>query len=322
MIIMNEVILTGDNGIEAAKEKGRKYQRASKANNTRKAYQTDWNQFFSWCNSKGFQPIPASAETVEAYILHLADEKNLKPSTIRRKTSSIAMAHRTANLFDVTKTEQVKMTLQGIERVKGVRPDGKKPISVHDLKQMVSTLDDLIKGIRDRALLLLGFAGAFRRSELVSLNVEDLDFTSDGLKVLLRRSKTDQRGEGFTKGILYGSISDYCPIRSVKKWIEIAGLEDGPLFRPIDRHGNVKEKRLDSRAVALVVKETAQKAGLDPERFSGHSLRVGFVTSAAMAGHPEWLIMQQTGHKTHETVRRYIRDVNIFKRNASANIGL
>lgn len=317
-----QVIIHNQNEVAQVKSPGQKYRQSAKASNTRKAYKTDWNQFLTWCSGQGLQPIPATADTIEAYVLHLADKENLKPSTIRRKISSIAMAHRSANLVDATKNEQVKMTLQGIERTKGVRPDGKQPISVQDLKQMVSTLDESIKGIRDRALLLFGFAGAFRRSELVSLNLNDLDFTNDGLKVLLRKSKTDQRGEGFTKGILYGSISDTCPIRSVKKWIETSGISEGPLFRSVDRHGNIKDKRLDSRAVALVVKDAAKAAGLNPDKVSGHSLRVGFVTSSAMAGNPEWLIMQQTGHKTHETVRRYIRDVNILKQNASANLGL
>lgn len=317
-----QVILHQKNEIGQVKEAGRRYREIAKSANTRKAYQIDWSQYLDWCNRNNKQPIPADIETIEEYIIYLADDRQFKPSTIRRKVSSLAMAHQSASLGDPTKNERIKMTLQGIDRTKGVRPDGKKPISVDDLKAMVNTLDDSIKGVRDRALLLLGFAGAFRRSELSELNIEDLDFTQDGLKVLVRRSKTDQSGEGHVKGILYGSISDTCPIRSLKKWIDSAKIETGALFRGVDRHGNIKQKRLDGVMIARIVKQVAKKAGLDHRLISAHSLRAGFVTSAALAGNPEWLIMRQTGHKKHDTVRRYIREVNVLKQNASANLGL
>ena len=187
---------------------------------------------------------------------------------------------------------------------------------------MMANLPDRLLGVRDRALLLVGFAGAFRRSELVSLNVRDLKFTNDGLTVTLRRSKTDQEGSGRKVGIPYGSSPETCPVRSLRAWLEASGIESGPVFRPINRHGQIRPSRLSDRAVALIVKRAAEAAGKDPAEFAGHSLRSGLATAAAIGGASERAIMKQTGHRSTAMVRRYIRDGSLFRENAAARVGL
>ena len=187
---------------------------------------------------------------------------------------------------------------------------------------MMEVAGDGTIGARDQALILLGFAGAFRRSELVGLDVEDCTIGRDGLTVTLRRSKTDQEGVGRRVGIPYGSNPETCPVRTTQTWMEQAGISTGPLFRPINRHGQVKARRLSSPAVALLVKKLAQRAGLDPSKYAGHSLRAGHATAAAIAGASERSIMNQTGHRSVQMVRRYIRDGNLFRENSAAKLGL
>ncbi|MEO8179592.1 MAG: site-specific integrase [Deltaproteobacteria bacterium] len=187
---------------------------------------------------------------------------------------------------------------------------------------MVGTLTDRIKGVRDRALLILGFACAFRRSELVSLNLEDLNFTADGLEVTLRSSKTDQERAGVKIGVPYGGHPGSCPVRSVQAWLRASGIVTGPMFRPIDRHGNVSSQRLSPEAVATVVKVHAGSAGLDPRRYAGHSLRAGLITAAVRAGKSEALVMRQCRHKSVSVFRTYVRDADLFRENAAAGIGL
>jgi integrase len=214
------------------------------------------------------------------------------------------------------------MVMHGIRRSMGIAPHQKAPATVEVVRQMVDGLDTDLQGLRDRALLLVGFAGAFRRSELVALNVEDVAFTREGLIILLRRSKSDQEGEGHKKGLPYGSNPATCPVRALQAWLEAADTNEGPIFRGIHRHGNVKAARLSTRAVALIVKRCAEAAGLDPEAFGGQSLRAGLATSAAAAGVSERVIMQQTGHRSVRMVRRYIREGSLFRENAAAKVGL
>jgi integrase len=185
---------------------------------------------------------------------------------------------------------------------------------------MLSRAPDTLIGLRDRALLLVGFAGAFRRSELVALDVEDLEFTEDGMKVLIRRSKTDQEGAGQAVGIARGV--NLCPVAALKAWLAAAGITSGPIFRPVNRHGRVQDRRLTDQVVALVVKRYAEAAGMDSRKYAGHSLRVGLVTSAAMNNVPEYVIQKQTRHKSTDMLRRYIRDVSLFRDNASSRVGL
>jgi integrase len=219
------------------------------------------------------------------------------------------------------KNEIVRSVLKGIRRTLGTAPNEKAPLIAADIREMVATLPDSLIGKRDRALLLLGFAGAFRRSEPVGLNIEDLAFTEDGMVVLLRRSKTDQEGQGRKVGIPSLPTSDACPVRAVRAWMEASGITAGPLFRPVACGGRLQSARLSNNAVAEVVKHRLP-AGRDTAKFAGHSLRAGFVTSAADGGASIKAIMRQTGHRSLETVMRYMREASLFKGNALGSTGL
>jgi integrase len=212
--------------------------------------------------------------------------------------------------------------MKGIRRTLGTAPEEKAPALTENIRAMVDATDTGIIGARDRALVLLGFAGAFRRSELVGLDVEDCTFGKDGLTVTLRRSKTDQAGASRKIGIPYGSNPETCPVRTIQSWLELAGVTAGPLFRSINRHGHVQPDRLSGGDVARVVKKLALRAGLDAGTYAGHSLRAGHATSAAIAGASERSIMNQTGHRSVQMVRRYIRDGSLFRENSAGKLGL
>jgi site-specific recombinase XerD len=307
-------------------EQARDYVAAAKAPNTLRAYRADWRDFAAWCERHALAALPAAPETVALYLAALAGDR--KASTLRRRLSAISQAHQAAGLEPPTKSMAVRSTWAGIRRTHGTAEAGKTPVLVADLRRLVATLPESPLGVRDRALLLLGFAGAFRRSELVGLDVGDVRETGDGLVVTLRRSKTDQEGQGAEKGIPYGSDRATCPVRAVRAWLaHLAGIpgelaRGAPLFRRVDRHGRIHPGRLSDRAVALVVKRTAAAAGLDPALYAGHSLRAGLATSAAAADVPERVIAQQTGHKSMAVLRRYIRSGSLFRENAAARVGL
>lgn len=217
----------------------------------------------------------------------------------------------------------MKNTLKGIRRTMGTAPTQKAPTLTDDIRSMVDVADAGMIGVRDRALILLGFAGAFRRSELVALDVEDCALGKDGLTVTLRRSKTDQDAIGRKLGIPYGSNPETCPVRNLQAWLEASGISTGPLFRSLSRHGQVQPGRLSGIDVARIVKKLAGRAGLDPSKYAGHSLRAGHATtSAAIAGASERSIMDQTGHRSVQMVRRYIRDGSLFRENSAAKLGL
>jgi integrase len=212
--------------------------------------------------------------------------------------------------------------MKGIRRTLGTAPAQKKAAVVNDIRLMVESLPNNLMGLRDKALLLVGFLGAFRRSELVSLNVDDLDFQPEGVVITLRRSKTDQEGEGRRIAIPVGEHHQTCPISALQMWLTVAGIEEGPIFRGMNRHGQVMSDRMTDQVVAKVVKRAAEASGLDPKKYAGHSLRAGLATSAAMAGALERDIMKQTGHKSVQMVRRYIREGELFKNNVAASLGL
>lgn len=294
--------------------------RQSKATNTIRAYRADWAHFESWCKAHGQASLPATAETVALYVTDLAATH--KPSTITRRISAISQAHQIAGMETPTGSAKVRLVMAGIRRTKGTAQTGKTPILVDDLRRMLAGLPGNLLGVRDRVILLIGFCGAFRRSELVALDVADAAFTREGLVLTIKRSKTDQEGEGRKIGIPYASHVETCPVRSLQEWLEKSGITEGPLFRPIDRFGRLACIRLSAAAVGEIVKRYAAAVGLDATEFAGHSLRSGLATSAAAAGASERSIMRQTGHRSEKMVRRYIKDGSLFRENAVAVVGL
>ena len=285
------------------------YVRDSLAENTRRAYLSDLAQFEAWGGS-----IPASAEIVASYLA--AHANTLSVATLVRRTASISKAHRARGLPSPTGSELVRATMQGIRRSRGCRQREAKPLLKDDLVRALDATGDGLKDARDRALLLIGFAGALRRSELVGLNVGDVEHVRQGIVVQLRRSKTDQDGQGRKIGIPFGR-GRWCPVAALDAWLAASGITEGAIFRPVDRHGHIHSTRLSGEAVSLVVRERAADAGLDPIRFSGHSLRAGLATSAAQAGVPPWRIRAQTRHASDAMLARYVRDGEMFTENAA-----
>jgi site-specific recombinase XerD len=298
----------------------REFVRASKAANTLRGYQSDWRDFCAWSESRSLGPLPAAPEIVAAYIAECAGR--LKPGSLQRRLNAIAEAHKAAGVDSPTHHAIVTNTMKGIRRTLGTAPVQKAPTLTDDIRAMVNATDAGLIGTRDRALVLLGFAGAFRRSELVGLDVEDLAFGRDGLTVTLRRSKVDQEGVGRKIGIPYGSNPETCPVRVLQAWMEQAGITAEALFRSISRHGQVQPGRLSGNDVARITKKLADRAGLDAAKYAGHSLRAGHATSAVIAGASERSIMNQTGHRSVQMVRRYIREGSLFRENSAGKLGL
>jgi site-specific recombinase XerD len=293
------------------------YAKAEKAEATRRAYGTDFRLFAAWCDAKGATSLPALPETVAAYLAAEADA-GVKPSTLGRRVAAIRYAHKLASLPTPTDAEGVKATLRGIRRTFGGAKVRKAPAVAGKMKAMVATAPGGLAGLRDRSLLLLGFAGAFRRSELVGLDVEDIEQTTEGLRVTIRRSKTDQEGQGRTLAIPRGDVA--CPIKALAAWLETAGISSGPVFRPIGKGGKLRTGRLTAQSVALIVKAYAARAGLDAKAYAGHSLRSGFLTSAAGKGASIFKMMDVSGHRSVETLRGYVRDAELFKDHAGAGL--
>lgn len=292
----------------------------SQAANTTKAYTSDWNHFVNWCQLYKFQFLPSSPDTVTLYMKSLVND-GYKPSTIQRRVSSISTAHQTAGHLTPTKHILVRKMWSSIKNNKGIAQLAKTAAKLDDVRLMVNTLKNTKLGTRDRALLLIGFSGAFRRSELVNLNVEDIEIVKEGLTITIRKSKTDQDAKGQKVGIPYGSHLETCPVRAYKEWLEVSGIATGAIFMSMDKAGKLLN-RLSDKGVAIVVKRSAKAAGLDPVMYAGHSLRSGFATTAAAKGVSERSIMKQTRHKSVLTVRRYIQDGGLFLENAAAEIGL
>lgn len=287
------------------------YLRASLSDNSRKAYCSDLAQFLGWGGT-----VPASPELIAAYLAAHAEQH--APATLARRLVSIGKAHTAQGLQSPTGSTLVRATLRGIRHTHGSAQRQVAPAIKEDVLAMVAGLGG-VKGIRDRAMLLIGFAGAFRRSELVSLTVADIEMAKQGMVVQLRRSKTDQEGRGRKVAIPFarGAV---CPVQALQQWLELAKIAEGPIFRAVNRHGAISDAALTSQTVASVVKERAQAVGLDSNKYAGHSLRSGLVTSAAQAGVSSWKIRQQTGHKTDAMLARYIRDANIFVDNAAGAV--
>ena len=292
--------------------------KSSKASNTLRAYKSDFRDFGAFCAKHGLSSLPSEPKIVSIYLTHLS--KNSKMSTIRRRLVSISMVHKVKGHYLDTKHPIITENLLGIKRLKGSIQKGKKPLLINHLKSIINVINEQktkeIKKLRDKSIILIGFGGGFRRTELISIDHEDLEFVPEGLKITIRRSKTDQFGEGMIKGLPYFSNEIYCPVTSLKKWLEVSKIKSGPIFRRFSKGSLLTEKRLTDQSVVFLIKEYLNLAGIENENFAGHSLRAGFATVAAESGADERSIMAMTGHKTTQMVRRYIREANIFKNNA------
>jgi site-specific recombinase XerD len=295
----------------------------SKATNTVRAYKSDFKDFGLFCVKNGFKSLPTEPKIVSLYLTYLSS-KEVKISTIKRRLVSIGVIHKIKGHYLDTKHPVIIENLMGIKRRKGINQTAKKPLLINNLKQIIDVIDKEndpdIKKLRNRTLLLIGFSGGFRRNELVSIDCEDIEFVFEGLKIILKRSKTDQFGEGFKKGIPHFNNSIYCPVTSLKRWLNLSKIKKGPIFVRFSKGSKISKIRLTDQSVALIIKEYLFKAGIDSKNYSGHSLRSGFATSAAEAGAEERSIMAMTGHKSTDMVRRYIKEANLFKNNALSKI--
>ena len=318
---MNNIITD----IKALQEETILNLKSSKSDNTLRAYKSDFKDFGLFCAKNGFKSLPSEPKVISLYLTHLST-KDIKMSTLKRRLVSIGVIHKLKGHYLDTKHPSIIENIMGIKRRKGSSQKGKKPILISDLKILIKAIDkqknDEIKKLRDRTIILIGFSGGFRRNEIVSLNYDDLEFMPEGLKITLRRSKTDQYGEGTLKGLPYFDNPEYCPVLSTKKWLNFSKINTGPVFRRFNKGSKLSEKRLTDQTVALLIKQYLKLAGIDSRNFSGHSLRSGFATSAAESGAEERSIMAMTGHKSTEMVRRYIKEANLFKNNALNKIKL
>jgi site-specific recombinase XerD len=290
----------------------------SKAHNTIRAYKSDFDDFGLFCVKNGFQSIPSEPRIISLYLTYLST-KNVKMSTLKRRLVSIGVIHKLKGHYLDTKHPSIIENIMGIKRRKGSIQKGKKPILINNLKQIINVIDESknkkITKLRDRTIILIGFSGGFRRNEIISIDFDDLDFVTEGVKINLKRSKTDQFGVGLVKGLPYFDNSQYCPVLSLKKWIKESNIISGPLFRRFSKGSKLTERRLTDQTVAILIKKYLKSAGIDSKNYSGHSLRSGFATSAAESGAEERSIMAMTGHKSTEMVRRYIKEANLFKNN-------
>ncbi len=312
---MNDIITN----IKLLKEETLKNLKSSKAINTIRAYKSDFNDFELFCSKNGFKALPSEPEIISLYLTNLST-KNIKISTLKRRLVSIGVIHKIKGHYIDTKHPAIIENIMGIKRRKGSVQKRKKPLLINNLKKIINVIDttnkEKINKLRDRSIILIGFSGGFRRNEIVSLDFEDLDFVDEGLKVSLKKSKTDQFGEGLVKGLPYFNNEQYCPVVSIQNWIKKSKINSGPLFRRFTKGSNLSVNRLSDQTVALLIKEYLKLAGIENKNYSGHSLRSGFATSAAESGAEERTIMAMTGHKSTEMVRRYIKEANLFKNNA------
>ena len=292
--------------------------KSSKANNTLRAYKSDFKDFGNFCARHGLNSLPTEPKIISLYLTHLS--KNSKVSTLRRRLVSISMVHKLKGYYLDTKHPIIVENLMGIKRMKGIVQKGKKPLLINYLKTLINVIDDQInndfKKLRDKSIILIGFGGGFRRSELISIDHEDLEFVPEGLKITIKRSKTDQFGEGMIKGLPYFPNEKYCPVFNLRKWLEISKIKSGPIFTRFSKGLSLTDKRLTDQTVVLLIKKYLNLAGIENKNFAGHSLRSGFATVAAESGADERSIMAMTGHKTTQMVRRYIKEANLFKNNA------
>lgn len=305
--------------LKVLQEETIKNLKSSKAVNTVRAYKSDFQDFSLFCQKNGFTNLPSDPKVVSLYLTYLSS-KEAKISTIKRRLVSIGVIHKIKGHYMDTKHPAIIENLMGIKRRRGTIQKGKKPLLINDLKKLIDVINKEnepdIRKLRNKAILLVGFSGGFRRNEIVSLDFEDLEFVLEGIKITIKKSKTDQFGQGMIKGIPHFENSLYCPVTNLKRWINIAKIKKGPVFIKFSKGSKITNKRLTDQSVALIIKDYLLKAGMDNKNYSGHSLRSGFATSAAEAGAEERSIMAMTGHKSTEMVRRYIKEASLFQNNA------
>ena len=311
--------------IKALQEETLKNLQSSKANNTIRAYKSDFKDFGLFCAQNGFKNLPSNPKIISLYLTHLST-KEVKLNTIKRRLVSIGLIHRIKGHYLDTKHPVIVENLMGIKRRKGTIQKGKKPILINELRSILDNIDQQnyedIKKLRDKSIILIGFSGGFRRNEIVSLDYEDLEFVHEGVKITVKRSKTDQYGEGSIKAVPYFNNNLYCPVTILRRWLNISKITKGSLFRRFSKGSKLTSNRLTDQTVALLIKKYLNLAGIESKNYSGHSLRSGFATSAADSGAEERSIMAMTGHKSTEMVRRYIKEANLFKNNALNKIKL
>jgi site-specific recombinase XerD len=299
-------------------EKARGYMRASKSEGTLRTYASVWRIFTQWCASRGVDPLPATPDTVIAYVVEQAEV--LRPQTITKHLAAISQAHKLSGHETPTQAEPVRLVMKGLRRAKGVGANPKKALRVEHMKKMVAVLPDTLLGDRDKAILLVGYVTGMRRSEIVALDVDDVTFEPEGAVVTIRRGKRDQEGHGRRVPVLRGRHEDTCPVRALQQWLLLRGEESGPLFVRLDP--GAQGERLGDRSVALMIKRMAERAGLDPVMFSGHSLRRGFATETARAGASDRQIARTTGHKSMKVLGGYIEEGTIFEAAAASLLDL
>jgi site-specific recombinase XerD len=325
---MNELLLINASQtpeLGALAEQTARFICAAKSGSTRRAYAADLADFQRFAIRHSLPFLPSTPETVVLYMADLASR--LTVSTIRRRMAAITSAHREAGYADSPASPRrhyvVREVLAGIKRTLGTAQQGTAPLLTGDIRRIVAATPNNLLGLRDRALVLVGFSGAFRRSELASiLEVEDLAFTEGGLYIRLRRSKTDQEQQGRNVAVPLGEHPETCPVRALRSWLEAAVITSGPVFRSVDRHGHVSAHALSPRSIAKILKCGALRAGIDPTLIAGHSLRAGMVTQAALNGSKEREIARTTGHHSDDMVRRYVRVADPFQGIAATRLGL
>ena len=312
---MNELITD----IKALQDQTLNNLRNSKSNNTIRAYRSDFKDFSVFCAKNSIKSLPTDSKIVALYLTYLSS-KGVKISTLKRRLVSLGVIHKLKGHYLDTKHPIIIENLMGIKRKIGSFQKGKKPILINQLKSIINAIDNEktkeIKKIRDKTLILIGFGGGFRRTELVSIDYNDVEMVPEGVKIVIRRSKTDQFGEGMAKGLPYFTNQNYCPVLHLKKWLELSNIKSGPIFRRFSKSFKLSENRLTDQTVALLLKYYLKVAGIENKNYSGHSLRSGFATVSAESGADERSIMAMTGHKTTQMVRRYIKEANLFKNNA------
>jgi integrase len=305
--------------LEDLAEEATLFARRKRAPRTLKAYDLDWADFSAFCDRHSLMPLPAEPATAALYLTDLA--RRCKPSTIARRAAAISVVHKRSGHPSPTTDPRVQDITGGIRRSLGTAQREAAPATIGEIRRMVAHLPNTTLGARDTALLLVGFASAMRASELVALNVEDIEYREEGAVLIKRRSKTDQQAAGARLALPHGRDAHTCPVLALKHWLAIGEISDGPVFRAVDRHGRV-DTHLSARAVSLIVKRAVSAIGLDPTNYSAHSLRAGFVTTAAANGASERAIANQTGHKSMEVLRRYVRHATVFTDNAATTLGL